>query len=79
VSKTFLKKRQVAQRYGGVTPRSVERAVVDGRIPAPEYPFGPHRPMWDLAKLEENERAAAIRGGKLQAPSPQSDKEYTPA
>jgi hypothetical protein len=62
VTKQFLRKRQVAQRYGNITPRSVERAVEDGRIPAPVYPFGPHSPMWDLEELERNERAAAIRG-----------------
>jgi hypothetical protein len=61
----FLRKRQVAQRYGNITTRSVERAVEDGRIPPPEYPMGLHTPMWDLAKLEANERVAAMHGGKL--------------
>jgi hypothetical protein len=61
MSKTYLRKRQVAQRYGGIALRSVERAVVDGRLPAPEYPCGAHTPLWDLATLEENERVAAIR------------------
>jgi hypothetical protein len=60
--KRYLRKRQVAQRYGNIAPRSVERAVVDGRIPPPEYPMGPHTPMWDLDVLEANERAATIRG-----------------
>jgi hypothetical protein len=63
--KQFLRKRQVAQRYGNITTRSVERAAQDGRIPPPEYPFGSHTPLWDLAKLEANERATAIRGGGL--------------
>jgi hypothetical protein len=61
MSKTYLRKRQVAQRYGGIALRSVERAAADGRLPPPEYPFGEHTPLWDLAKLEENERAAALR------------------
>ena len=63
-TKTYLRKRQVAQRYGDVTLRSIERAVVAGRIAAPEYPCGEHTPLWDLAKLEANERTAAIRGSK---------------
>ena len=61
MSKTYLRKRQVAQRYGDITLRSVERAVVDGRLPPPEYPCGEHTPLWDLAKLEANERTAALR------------------
>jgi hypothetical protein len=61
-TKIYLRKRQVAQRYGDITLRSVERAVVDGRIPAPEYPVGEHTPLWDLQALEANERQAAIRG-----------------
>jgi hypothetical protein len=63
-SKTYLRKRQLAQRYGGVTLRCVERAVVAGRIPPPEYPCGEGIPMWDLEKLEANERAAAIRSSR---------------
>jgi hypothetical protein len=61
MSKVYLKKRQVAQRYGGIATRSVERAVVDGRLPPPEFPFGERLPLWDLEKLEANERAAALR------------------
>jgi len=64
MSKTYLRKRQLAQRYGDVTLRSIERAVAVGRIPAPEYPVGARTPLWDLEKLEANERAAAIRGGR---------------
>jgi hypothetical protein len=66
MSKTYLRKRQVAERYGGIALRSVERAAADGRIPAAEYPFGPNSPMWDLAKLEENERLAALRSKSSQ-------------
>jgi hypothetical protein len=66
MSKVYLRKRQVAQRYGDITLRSVERAVVDGRLPPPEYPCGEHTPLWDLAKLEGNERIAAMRGKSRQ-------------
>jgi hypothetical protein len=62
MSKTYLRKRQVAQRYGGIALRSVERAVEDGRIPPPTYPIGENTPLWDLEVLEANERAAAMRG-----------------
>lgn len=66
MSKVYLRKNQVAQRYGDITPRSVERAVVDGRLPAPVYPCGEHLPLWDLEKLEANERAAALRSKSRQ-------------
>ena len=61
MSKVYLRKRQVATRYGGVTPRSIERAVEDGRIPAPIYPIGANTPLWDLETLEAAERAAVLR------------------
>jgi hypothetical protein len=67
MSKTYLRKRQVAQRYGGIALRSVERAVADGRIPPPEYPCGEHTPLWDLEVLEANERQAAIRSRQIAA------------
>jgi hypothetical protein len=67
MAKTYLRKRAVAERYGGITLRTVERAVEAGRLPPPEYPTGERVPMWDLAKLEDNERQAAMRGGKSQA------------
>jgi hypothetical protein len=56
----YLRKRDVAHRYS-MHPRSVERAAASGRIPLPEYPLGPARPLWDLEKLEANERAAVKR------------------
>jgi hypothetical protein len=58
----FLRKREVARRYG-IHPRSVERAAASGRLPPAQYPFnGPRpRPMWDLEELERNERAAVTR------------------
>jgi len=67
MSKVYLRKKQVAQRYGGLATRSIERAVADGRLPPPEHPFGEHLPLWDLQVLEENERRAAIRGKSHQA------------
>lgn len=60
--KRFLRKRQLAERYSCV-PRSIERAVFDGRLPPPEYPMGTGSPMWDVAKLDANERIAAMRSG----------------
>jgi len=61
-TRTLLRKRDVCKRYGGVTPRTIERAVEAGRIPRPQYPFANGIPFWDEAELQTNERAAAMAG-----------------
>jgi hypothetical protein len=63
--KRFLRKAQVAKRYGGISTRSVERGVEDGRIPPPEYPIGENTPLWDAHKLETVERIAVLRRNEL--------------
>jgi predicted DNA-binding transcriptional regulator AlpA len=55
--KTFLRKRQVAARYGGVTTRTIDRWAEDGRLPPPI--FRGRVPLWDLDELEAQDRAAA--------------------
>jgi hypothetical protein len=62
VEKVFLRKRDLCRRYGGLHPRSIERAAEAGRIPPPEFPLGTATPLWDLKKLEANERAAVLAG-----------------
>ena len=55
--KQFLRKSQVAQRYG-VHERTIDRMADDGRIPRPI-----HRgkfPLWAEDKLEAYERRAVI-------------------
>jgi hypothetical protein len=71
--KSWLRKRQVAQRYGDSSLRFVERAVKDGRIPPPEYPCG-DRPFWDEEKLEANERAAVRNGPNRQIAHDEDDR-----
>jgi hypothetical protein len=60
-AKRWLRKRQMRERYGNVADRTVERAVKDGRIPPPEYPFGNNIPMWAEDVLEAHERATAMK------------------
>jgi hypothetical protein len=55
--KQYLRKIRVAQRYDA-SIRWVERAVQDGRLPPPEYRG--RIPIWDEAKLDESDRAAAV-------------------
>jgi hypothetical protein len=53
----FFRKRQLAQRYG-VTIRTLERMVGDGRLPAPDLRLG-RLPMWSDEIITANERRAA--------------------
>jgi predicted site-specific integrase-resolvase len=55
--KTFLRKAQVAARYGGVATRTIDRWAEDGRLPPPIYRG--IVPLWDLDELEAQDRAAA--------------------
>jgi hypothetical protein len=55
-----LRKGDVAARYGGITKRSVDRHVARGILPPPEYPLQNDIPMWNEAKLDAHDRAAAL-------------------
>jgi hypothetical protein len=52
----WLRTEGVCARYGNIVPRSVERAVQDGRLPAPEYPLGNRIPFWNEETLDEHDR-----------------------
>jgi excisionase family DNA binding protein len=56
MSKRFLRKQHVAERYG-VHTRTVERMIEDGRLPAPVYRG--KIPLWDETLLDASDRAAA--------------------
>jgi hypothetical protein len=59
--KKWLRTEAVCARYGDVVPRSIERAVKDGRLPAPEFPLRNKVPMWDAEKLDEHDRQIVAR------------------
>jgi predicted site-specific integrase-resolvase len=56
MSKTFLRKRAVADRYG-INKRTVDRWSEDGRLPKPIYRG--IIPLWDLCELDAEDFAAA--------------------
>lgn len=60
MSKKYLRKKAVTERYGGVSARWVELAVKDGRLPPPVY-FGTRFPAWDEAELDASDRRAAAQ------------------
>jgi hypothetical protein len=67
--KRWYRKRHVGARYGGVCGRTIDRAVEDGRLPAPKYPFGNKIPYWDGDELDAHDRSLALadaRGGRRQ-------------
>jgi predicted DNA-binding transcriptional regulator AlpA len=57
MSKQFLRKSQVARRYG-VHERTVDRMALDNRIPRPIHKG--KFPIWDETLLEEYERRAIV-------------------
>jgi hypothetical protein len=65
MSKTFLRKQQVAARYN-VNTRTIDRWAEDGRLPPPIYRG--IVPLWDQAELDAQDHAAAAvarASGKL--------------
>jgi hypothetical protein len=57
--KRWYRKAQVAERYG-VSGRTIERAVQDGRLPPPKYPLGDKFPYWDGDDLDAHDHDLLI-------------------
>jgi predicted DNA-binding transcriptional regulator AlpA len=57
MSRTFLRKRRVAQRYDSV-PRTIDRWVKNGKLPTPIY-HG-KTPLWDQDELDAHDRKATV-------------------
>jgi hypothetical protein len=56
----WLRKKHVRSRYGEIVDKTIERAVKDGRLPPPEFPFGNRIPAWREEVLDEHDRRSAI-------------------
>jgi hypothetical protein len=48
----YLRKWQVSKRYGGITSRSIDRAVRERRFPRPVYMLGSAIPFWEISVLD---------------------------
>jgi predicted DNA-binding transcriptional regulator AlpA len=68
----FLRKLDVAYRYGGVSTRTVDRMAEDGRIPPPAI-FNGRIPLWSETELNEADEKAAreLRARREVAPRPE--------
>jgi hypothetical protein len=53
--KRYLKKKDLALRYGDTTIKTVDRMWKDGRIPEPDI-WNAKSPLWDESNLEKHER-----------------------
>ena len=58
-SRRFLRKRQVAARYG-VDERTIDRMAKDGRLPPYIYLPGSRLPLQDEDELNQRDDAAAV-------------------
>jgi hypothetical protein len=63
-----LRKAEVAERYGNVTPRTVDRWLLDPALQFPRPLYVGRQPLWDADELTAWERARA-RPGRPQTES----------
>jgi predicted DNA-binding transcriptional regulator AlpA len=58
---------QVAERYGGVTVRTIDRWMKDEKLGFPQPMYIGRRPLWDETQLESFERDRARPGRPVTA------------
>jgi predicted DNA-binding transcriptional regulator AlpA len=54
-----VRKRQVRERYGNCSDRTIDRMVENGKLPPPKHPLGNKVPYWSLTELDASDAAAA--------------------
>jgi hypothetical protein len=55
----WVRKRQVRERYGNCSDRTIDRMVEKGKLPPPHHPLSNKVPFWSLAELDASDKAAA--------------------
>jgi hypothetical protein len=55
----WLRKRQVRERYGHISDRTITRMVKSGKLPPPQHVLGNSVPFWSEAELDASDKAAA--------------------
>jgi hypothetical protein len=71
MSKLYLRRKQMAARYGDIRERTVERYVEAGKLPPPLYINGSRTPLWPVDVLEEFERVS-MRPRRKRVPATQA-------
>jgi hypothetical protein len=66
----WLRSADILARYRWRHARSIQRAVADGRLPAPKFPLGPRTPLWSIADIEANEVAQIEKNAAAPPPRP---------
>jgi hypothetical protein len=70
--KVWKRKRQVRERYGNCSDRTIDRMVKANKLPAPQYPLGNSIPFWAEDELDESDRAAAAAYRNLKTTTTQA-------
>jgi hypothetical protein len=55
----WMRRSQVRERYGNISDTTLDRHVKAAKLPPPKYPFDNRIPFWNVAELDESDKAAA--------------------
>jgi predicted DNA-binding transcriptional regulator AlpA len=55
----WKRKKQLRERYGNCSDRTIDRMVKANKLPAPQFPLGNRVPFWAEHELDASDRAAA--------------------
>ena len=67
---TWIRGPQLRRRWGGMPVSTFYDRLSKGKLPPPEYPFGPATPHWRLADVEAHERQVHSDGGRISGQLP---------
>jgi hypothetical protein len=56
MTKRYLRKKAVRERYGNISNRTLKRLVDKGNLPPPHYPTNGKTPFWLEAELDAADR-----------------------
>ncbi len=61
MTKRKLRRKDLCERFGGITPRTVERWQADPKMDFPPPIYLGRFPLWDEDQIEQWERRRAVR------------------
>jgi hypothetical protein len=69
----WVLRKELKKRQGGISDRTLDRRIKEGRLPPPDYPFGNSKPAWREDVLDAHDlavAAAAAAAAKSAGPLP---------